>query len=70
MASVQGGLEVAHAGGEKTARGHIPARAGGRPLNDELGGHWHQIPTHREMENRDKGRTGKVEARLESQKVT
>lgn len=69
-ASVQGGLEVAHAGGEKTARGHVPARAGGRPLDDELGGHWHQIPTHREMGNRDRGWTGDAEAGLALQKVT
>lgn len=36
----RGGLEVAHAGGEKIAGGHVSAQAGGRPLDDELGGHW------------------------------
>lgn len=60
---------MAHAGGKKTTRGHVPAGAGGRPL-DELGGHWHQIPTHREMGNRDRGWTGDVKAGLELQKVT
>lgn len=46
---------MAHACGEKTARGHILAQAGGRPLDDELGSHWHQIPTHKEIGNRDRG---------------
>lgn len=40
--------EVAHPGGEKAAgawhgRGDA-AKAGRRPLHDELGGHWQQIP--------------------------
>lgn len=41
-------LEVAHPGGEKAAgawhgRGDA-AKARRRPLHDELGGHWQQIP--------------------------
>lgn len=40
--------EVAHPGGKKAAgawhgRGDT-AKAGRRPLHDELGGHWQQIP--------------------------
>lgn len=40
--------EVAHPGGEKAARAWHgrgdAAKAGRRPLHDELGGHWQQIP--------------------------
>lgn len=40
--------EVAHPGGEKAVRAWHgrgdAAKAGRRPLHDELGGHWQQIP--------------------------
>lgn len=55
---------MAHACGEKTARGHILARARGRPLDDELGGHWHQIPTHKEIGNRDRGCERRCERKI------
>lgn len=56
---------MAHAGSEKTPRGHVPARAGGRPLDDELGGYWHQIPTHTEMgEKKTQGMDRRCEKRI------
>lgn len=68
--------EVAHPGGEKAARAWHgrgdAAKAGRRPLHDELGGHWQQIPGQTEKERGMEGLGGKDEhnERIRYAKVT